>query len=74
MATNTDFAMKRAAEIFEKSGKTLEDLGILMGYTSEIARRAAWQFLRKTGDPRLSMLRKFAKAMRVPIEKLVREN
>jgi hypothetical protein len=30
-------------------------------------------FLTKTGDPRISMLRRFAKAMGVPLEELVAE-
>jgi hypothetical protein len=38
-----------------------------------VARRAAWPFLRKTDDTRLSMLRRFAHAMGVPVEELVRE-
>ena len=31
-----------------------------MGYSPGMARRSAWQFLQKTNDPRISMLRKFA--------------
>ena len=68
-----DAAMKKATEIFEQSGKTLEELGALMGYEPETARRSAWQFLRKTSDPRLSMLRRFAKAMEISIEELIAE-
>jgi transcriptional regulator with XRE-family HTH domain len=67
----TDEAMKRAAKIFEESGDTLEELGVAMGYPKETARRGAWQFLRKTADPHLSMLRRFAKAMGISIEELV---
>ena len=66
-----DAAMKKASKLFEKSGKTLEELGEDMGYSSEIARKSAWQFLHKTTNPRISMLRKFAKAMDVPITDLV---
>jgi hypothetical protein len=32
---------------------------------------AAWQFLNKVADPRISTLRKFAKAMGVSVEELV---
>jgi hypothetical protein len=36
-----------------------------------IARKSAWQFLNKTTDPRISMLRKFAKAMGISPGRLV---
>jgi hypothetical protein len=42
-----------------------------MGYTGEAARKSAWQFLHKTADPRLSMLRRFAKAMGVSVKDLI---
>ena len=68
-----DAAIKRAQAIFEKSGKTLDELGTAMGFTGEVARKAAWQFLNKVADPRISTLRRFAKAMGVSIEELVGE-
>lgn len=67
-----DPTMKRVHELFEKSEKTLDEVGQAMGYSAAIARKAVWQFL-KTGDPRLSMLRKFAKAMDVPLADLIEE-
>jgi transcriptional regulator with XRE-family HTH domain len=66
-----DPAMKKAAELFAASGKSLEELGVAMGYKPETARKSAWQFLNMTTDPRLSMLRKFSKAMGVPVAQLV---
>ncbi len=63
--------MKKAVAVFDKSGKTLDELGQAMGYEGDIARKSAWQFLNKTTDPRLSMLRKFAKAMGIPLSELV---
>jgi transcriptional regulator with XRE-family HTH domain len=66
-----DQAMKRAGALFDKSDKTLEEVGMAMGYSADVARRAAWQFLNKTADPRLSMLRRFAKAMGVSVKDLV---
>lgn len=66
--------MQRAAKLFEKSGKSLDELGTAMGYEGDVARKSAWQFLNKTTDPRLSMLRKFAKAMGVPLSELVSGN
>jgi transcriptional regulator with XRE-family HTH domain len=68
-----DAVMLRARELFEQSGLTLDDLGRKMGYTPETARQSAWQFLSKTADPRLSMLRKFAAAVGVSVAELVAE-
>jgi transcriptional regulator with XRE-family HTH domain len=56
---------------FEASGLTLHDLGLKMGYPPDSARKSAWQFLEKTDDPRLSMLRRFAKAMGVDVKELL---
>ncbi|HXH94240.1 MAG TPA: helix-turn-helix transcriptional regulator [Thermoanaerobaculia bacterium] len=67
----TDQAMLKARKLFEKSGKSLDELGQAMGYEGDVARKAAWQFLNKTADPRLSMLRRFAKAMDVAPEELI---
>ena len=57
---------------FKKSGLSLHELGIKMGYPEESARKSVWQFL-KTADPRLSMLRRFAKALGVPVEDWLRK-
>jgi hypothetical protein len=69
----SDAAISRAREVFAASGKTLDELGVAMGYETGVARKSAWQFLNKTTDPRLSMLRRFAKAVGVSVEELVRE-
>jgi transcriptional regulator with XRE-family HTH domain len=66
-----DSAMKMAQQLFQHSGKSLEELGREMGYEAGTARRAAWQFLHKTSDPRLSMLRRFARAMGVDVKDLL---
>ena len=66
-----DAVMKRIHDVFEKSGMTLDELGQKMGYPKETARKSAWQFLRQTNDPRLSMLRKFAKAAGISLRDLV---
>jgi hypothetical protein len=65
-----DPAMKKAQRLFTQSGKSLDQLGRDMGYRGETARKAAWQFLNHTKDPRLSMLRRFAKAMGVDVSEL----
>jgi transcriptional regulator with XRE-family HTH domain len=69
----TDPALLKARKLFEKSGMTLDRLGELMGYPADSARKSAWQFLHQTKDPRLSMLRRFAVALEIPIEELVAE-
>ncbi len=68
---STDPAMQKARKLFEKSGKSLDQLGQEMGYEGDVARKAAWQFLNKTADPRLSMIRRFAKAMGINVKDLV---
>ena len=68
-----DPAMRRALDLFNKSGKSLDELGQAMGYQGDMARKSAWQFLNKTTDPRLSMLRRFANAMGVSVRELVEE-
>jgi hypothetical protein len=42
-----------------------------MGYEGDVARKAAWQFLNKVADPRVSTLRRFAKAVGVDVKELV---
>jgi transcriptional regulator with XRE-family HTH domain len=66
----SDTAMIRVRALFEKSGLTLHDLGVKMGYPEGTARMSAWQFM-KTSDPRISMLRRFATALEMTIEELV---
>lgn len=64
--------MARARDLFEKSGLSLDELGQRMGYSGEIARKSAWQFLNKTSDPRLSMLKRFAEALNISLVDLVK--
>jgi len=65
-----DLAMTRVRARFKKSGLSLHDLGLKMGYSQETARQSAWQFM-KTSDPRISMLRRFAEAIGVTVEEMV---
>jgi transcriptional regulator with XRE-family HTH domain len=69
-----DQSMARAVKLFEKSGKTLEELGLAMGAHPATARMTAWQFLNRTTDPRISMLRRFAKALNVSLDELVADS
>jgi transcriptional regulator with XRE-family HTH domain len=66
-----DPVMEAIRARFEKSKMTLDQLGEKMGYPKATARKSAWQFLHKTNDPRLSMLRKFAKAVGTSLKNLV---
>ena len=72
MSAKATNAMNRARLLFEKSGLSLDELGQRMGYSGDMARKSAWQFLNKTSDPRLSMLEKFAEALNVPLVNLVK--
>jgi transcriptional regulator with XRE-family HTH domain len=66
-----DPLMDRAKQLFEQSGLTLDALGDGMGAEKATARMSAWQFLNRTSDPRLSMLRRFAKSVGISLEELV---
>jgi transcriptional regulator with XRE-family HTH domain len=72
MAKQRQRVMERAHVLFEESGLSLEELGRGMGYTGDTARKSAWQFLNKTTDPRLSMLQRFAVALKVSLVELVK--
>lgn len=72
MAKQAMTAMERARLLFERSGLSLEELGQRMGYSGDTARKAAWQFLNKTTDPRLSMLSRFAEALNLSITDVVK--
>jgi hypothetical protein len=73
MDEDIDPTMLAARARFEKSGRSLDDVGVEMGYPKESARKSVWQFLYKTKDPRLSMLRKFAAAVGVKLSTLVKD-
>jgi hypothetical protein len=66
-----DAVMTKVRAIFEKSGLSLHELGIKMDYPPESARKSAWQFIQKTDDPRVSMLKRFAKAMGISVKSLL---
>jgi hypothetical protein len=70
MGSDADPSMVAVRAAFEKSKLSLDELGVKMGYPKESARKSAWQFLNKTNDPRLSMLRKFAQAVGCSVKSL----
>jgi transcriptional regulator with XRE-family HTH domain len=63
--------MAQVRALFEDSKISLQELGLRMGYPEATARQSVWQFIYKTDDPRLSMLKRFAKAMGVSVKDLV---
>ncbi len=67
----SEAVMQKVKSLFDNSGLSLEELGQQMGYEEGTARRAAWQFLNKTSDPRLSMLQRFAAALGVELKDIV---
>jgi transcriptional regulator with XRE-family HTH domain len=64
-----DASMARVRALFAEKGWSLQELGERMGYPLDSARKSAWQFMR-TGDPRISMLRRFAVAVGINLEEL----
>lgn len=73
MGSESDPVMKAVLDRFEKSKLSLDELGMKMGYPKESARKSAWQFIHRTNDPRLSMLRKFADAIGAKLSALVKD-
>jgi transcriptional regulator with XRE-family HTH domain len=73
--TNDDPAMTKVRELWaqKKSEKmTQQELGMRMGYDQYSARKSVNQFF-KSNDPRISMLRKFAKAIGVKLSEIIGE-
>lgn len=63
--------MKAVQERYERSGLTMQQLGEKMGYAPTTARQAVSRFL-KSGDPQISMLRRFAEALGISVATLIR--
>lgn len=67
--------MARVRAIWQEKladGWTQQDLGELMGYPEKSARKSVSQFF-KSHDPHVGMLRKFAKAVGIPVVDLFRD-
>jgi hypothetical protein len=62
--------MTKIRAIIEKHALSMHDLGVKMGYPEQSARKSVWQLL-KSADPRISMLRRFAKAMGINVKELL---
>jgi hypothetical protein len=67
-----DPVMGKVRSLFKASGLSLHDLGLKMGCPPDTARQAVWQFMR-TSDPHISLLRRFAAALGMPLSELVDE-
>ena len=68
---HTDPVMESVRERVALSGKTQQQIGEAMGYPPASARQAVSQFL-KSGDPQISMLRRFAEAMGITLGTLLK--
>lgn len=71
MEAEPDPVMENVRARFAKSELSLDELGVKMGYPKDSARKSAWQFVHRTNDPRISMLRRFAKAVGATLKNLV---
>jgi transcriptional regulator with XRE-family HTH domain len=65
-----DPVMAVVRERFAKSGLTQQELGERMGYAPASARQSVSLFL-KSGDPQISMLRRFAIALGISPKSLL---
>ena len=68
---HTDPVMESVRERVTLSRKTQQQIGEAMGYPPASARQAVSQFL-KSGDPQISMLRRFADAMGISLGTLLK--
>lgn len=66
-----DPVMEAVQERFTRSGLTMQQLGERMGYAPTTARQAVSRFL-KSGDPQISMLRRFAEALGISLSTLIK--
>jgi transcriptional regulator with XRE-family HTH domain len=69
-----DPVILKARKLFADSGKTMDEVGLAMGFSAAVARKSVWQLLNKINDPKLSTLRKFAAALGVPMSEFFTEN
>ena len=67
----TDPVMEAVRERYENSGLSMQEIGERMGYAPTSARQAVSQFL-KSGDPQISMLRRFAEAIGISLQTLLK--
>lgn len=69
----SEMLMEMMNVAFKMSGKSLTTLGMDARYPEQTARKSAWQFLRLTKDPRLSVFLRFAKALNMNPKVLVEQ-
>jgi transcriptional regulator with XRE-family HTH domain len=62
--------MANVHKLVEKSGLTQQVIGERMGYPASSARKSVSQFLKST-NPTIGVLTRFAKAMKVKVERLL---
>ena len=68
-----DPVMEAVRQRVNQSGMTYQQIGERMGYPPTSAKQAVSQFL-KSGDPQISMLRRFADAMGISVLTLLKDS
>jgi hypothetical protein len=61
----------KAKKRFEKSGLTLEELGVKMGHDPGTARQKVWLLFNRTTDLRMSTVEKLAEALGIKVKELL---
>lgn len=69
--TTVDPVMETVRQRFEESGLTKQEVGERMGYGPGSASQSVSQFL-KSSDPQISMLRRFADAIGIKLNTLLK--
>ena len=64
--------VRRLWEAKQREGWTMQQLGERMGYPADSARKSVSQFL-KSHDPHVTTLRRFCKALEMPVADLFTE-
>jgi transcriptional regulator with XRE-family HTH domain len=67
-----DPVMQAIRKAVDASKMTQQELGEKMGYPADSARQSVSQFLR-SHDPRVGMIRRCAKALGVPVSRLLKD-
>ena len=69
--TLSEKIITKAKKHFEKSGMTLEELGVKMGHDPGTGRQKVWLLFNRTTDLRMSTVEKLAEALGVKVKDLL---
>jgi hypothetical protein len=70
----TDRVMDNSRSAFQRSGRTLNQLGEGLGYHGPTATKRAWFLLYRTSDPRISTVLAVAETPGIKISDLVKRS